>query len=142
MAVFTKDLINDGKLYRLAIKNQQFAGDILSFLRAISLLRFFPLLGSGKTFKAEDLIQEFFNFLEELGAIPSIKQKDQVTVFRLYYDVFSSLSDNISDRASIYNLLLEGMRICMQIKGKINLIMNSSLWRGDLYDEFAIWQNN
>ena len=72
----------------------------------------------------------------------TIKQKDQVTVFRLYYDVFSSLSDNISDRAYIYNLLLEGMRICMQIKGKINLIMNSSLWRGDLYDEFAIWQNN
>ena len=142
MAVFTKDLINDSKLYRLAIKNKQFAGDILSFLRALSLLRFFPLLGSGKTFKAEDLIQEFFNLLEELGAIPSIKQKGQVTVFRLYYDVFSSLSENISDRAYIYNLLLEGMRICMQIKGKINLIMNSSLWSGDLYDEFAIWQNN
>jgi hypothetical protein len=60
------------------------------------------LLDSGKTFKTKDLIQEFFDFLEDIGAVPSIKQKGQVTIFRLYYDVFSSLSDNISDRSNFF----------------------------------------
>jgi len=36
-------------------------------------------------------------------------------------------------------LLLEGMRLCTQFKGNINLNMNSSLWSGDLYDEFTVW---
>jgi len=140
MVLITGSNNADVKLMRYNSENKDMDVSILTLIKTASIVKFFKYHDKGDSYSILDLCNALHAFFLENKFSPSMTPRNKSMIFRLNKDPYGFLCEKINNRLDILRIFIETLANMMKLKG-IKVASSKSIWRGDAYDEFAVFES-